>query len=56
MFYNVVVTEDEYEDPYYSQLVFSFNSLDEALKFTEIILQTSDYIVKILKIEDKGEQ
>lgn len=51
MFYNVIITDNE-DNEFYNQLVFSFETLDEALGFAYKVLSISDYSVEILKLED----
>ena len=53
-YYNVVIGDDcQFPS---NQLVFTFSSLNEALKFTKKILETSDYCISILKLEDNDNE
>ena len=49
-YYNVVIGDDYKFPP--NQLFFTFYSLNEALKFAEKILETSDYCVSIIKLTE----
>ena len=55
MYYYNLIISDNYPSPD-NQLVFTFNSLEEALEYAKTILEISDYYVTILKLEDNEDE
>lgn len=57
MYYNVVISDGEYDDQFYNSLVFYFgDNKEKAIRFAELVLSVSNYHVSILPFkEEKNE-
>ena len=54
MYYNVIVSEKDMDNPYCNQLVFYFgDDKEQAIEFAELIADISDYYVSLRPIKDE---
>lgn len=53
MYFNVVVKDDSFVKHSSNQLVFTFESVEDAVSFAKEILLNSNYHIEILQFEDK---
>ncbi len=57
MYYNVVVSDKDYTEQFYNQLVFHFyDDMEKALKFVELILKNSEFLVQIIPVPIDNEE